>query len=440
MDPSSPTYYDLLEITPSADLVAIRQAFRRLARRYHPDVNPGDRTALERFQQISHAYQVLSDPAARSRYDATLQGATWSDAEAKSNRTATEWYQQGLQLTQQGRYANSIEAYTQALHLNPQLLEAYDQRGFSYYKLGKTVEAFADFAEAMTLNDQQATSYYYRGLTRLKLGYNQGAIADFSQAIALDPDHGQAYYHRGISYRELEEYSQAQQDFIQAEQILIRQQKVALAHDARAAYRQLDRSARISTVLFSSLRALPGDLAMVLLRVVTQPRQSMAICSDRLPPPRANLVSLILLTGFVLTLVHTVNSRWSNVRAIGLIEGSTVGKSLSWVMLIGLGLTPFIIILLGSVLTQVIAKQPVKWRLSYFLAGIGLFPLYGIILAGGWGTAPVFGFISLIGGGYLLLLLYGGCRYGLQCNHAIAITSAICLTGIIALLVGLLIA
>ena len=151
MAPSSPTYYDLLEIAPTADLPEIRQAFRQLARRYHPDVNPGDRTALEHFQQISHAYQVLSDPVARSRYDATLQGSTVFNSEGQSRHTAAEWYQQGLQLTQQGRYPEAIDAYTQALLLNPQLLEAHNQRGFSYYKIGQTMEAFADYATALTL-------------------------------------------------------------------------------------------------------------------------------------------------------------------------------------------------------------------------------------------------------------------------------------------------
>ncbi|MEB3229601.1 MAG: DnaJ domain-containing protein, partial [Leptolyngbyaceae bacterium] len=190
MDPSSPTYYDLLEIPSTADLSEIRRAFRRLARRYHPDVNPGDRTALEQFQRLSHAYQVLSDPGSRSRYDAMLIGVTESHSQGLSPRTAAAWYQQGLQQSQQGRYQAAIAAYTQAIHLNPQLLDAHNQRGFSYYKLVKPVEAFADYGTALALNDQQATSHYYRGLTRLKLGYSQGAIADFSQAIALEPSHG----------------------------------------------------------------------------------------------------------------------------------------------------------------------------------------------------------------------------------------------------------
>jgi molecular chaperone DnaJ len=48
----------------------IKRAYRRLARRYHPDINPGDQTAEERFRQILEAYETLIDPARRSRYDA----------------------------------------------------------------------------------------------------------------------------------------------------------------------------------------------------------------------------------------------------------------------------------------------------------------------------------------------------------------------------------
>ena len=63
-------YYQILGVAPDADEKAIRQAFRKLARQYHPDVNPGDQTAEERFKDINEANQVLSDPEQRKKYDA----------------------------------------------------------------------------------------------------------------------------------------------------------------------------------------------------------------------------------------------------------------------------------------------------------------------------------------------------------------------------------
>src|SRR4026209_813379 len=62
--------YIVLGVTQGATESEIKRAYRRLARRYHPDINPGDQTAEERFREILEAYQTLIDPTPRSRYDA----------------------------------------------------------------------------------------------------------------------------------------------------------------------------------------------------------------------------------------------------------------------------------------------------------------------------------------------------------------------------------
>ena len=62
-------YYELLGVSRSASATDIRKAYRRLARKYHPDVNPGDKTAEEKFKQMQEAYEVLSDPKKRKQYD-----------------------------------------------------------------------------------------------------------------------------------------------------------------------------------------------------------------------------------------------------------------------------------------------------------------------------------------------------------------------------------
>jgi curved DNA-binding protein len=62
-------YYKTLGVPPDADEKAIRQAFRQLARKVHPDVNPGNKEAEEQFKTINEAYQVLSDAEQRKKYD-----------------------------------------------------------------------------------------------------------------------------------------------------------------------------------------------------------------------------------------------------------------------------------------------------------------------------------------------------------------------------------
>lgn len=62
-------YYELLGVKKTASTEDIRKAFRKLARKYHPDVNPGDKGAEEKFKQISEANDVLSDPKKRKVYD-----------------------------------------------------------------------------------------------------------------------------------------------------------------------------------------------------------------------------------------------------------------------------------------------------------------------------------------------------------------------------------
>jgi curved DNA-binding protein len=68
-------YYKTLGVEKSATEKDIKRAFRRLARQYHPDVNPDDPQAEERFKEINEAYEVLSDPEKRSKYDRL--GADW---------------------------------------------------------------------------------------------------------------------------------------------------------------------------------------------------------------------------------------------------------------------------------------------------------------------------------------------------------------------------
>ncbi|HWN85087.1 MAG TPA: DnaJ C-terminal domain-containing protein [Vicinamibacterales bacterium] len=72
-------YYATLGVAKGASEKEIKQAYRKLARKFHPDVNPGDKTAEARFKDINEAYEVLGDPAKRTKYDEL--GANWRQYE-----------------------------------------------------------------------------------------------------------------------------------------------------------------------------------------------------------------------------------------------------------------------------------------------------------------------------------------------------------------------
>lgn len=90
-------YYETLGVSRDADTEQIKKAYRKLAREVHPDVNPGDETAEERFKEINEAYQVLSDPEKRAKYDRF--GSQWQQYERAGGRPEdfdwSRWASQG---------------------------------------------------------------------------------------------------------------------------------------------------------------------------------------------------------------------------------------------------------------------------------------------------------------------------------------------------------
>src|SRR5512134_3223516 len=84
-------YYQTLGVSRSAGAEDIRKAYRKLAMQYHPDRNPGDKSAEERFKEINEAYQVLNDPQKRSHYDQL--GSAYSNWQRRGGQGDFDWSQ-----------------------------------------------------------------------------------------------------------------------------------------------------------------------------------------------------------------------------------------------------------------------------------------------------------------------------------------------------------
>ncbi|MCX7913209.1 MAG: molecular chaperone DnaJ [Thermodesulfovibrionales bacterium] len=93
MPATSKDYYKILNVSKDASQDEIKKAFRKLARKYHPDLNPGDKSAEEKFKEINEAYAVLSDPQKRKEYDS--YGTTFEGFEGFTNYDFKETFEFG---------------------------------------------------------------------------------------------------------------------------------------------------------------------------------------------------------------------------------------------------------------------------------------------------------------------------------------------------------
>lgn len=84
-------YYKIIGVSKSASEKDIKQAYRRLARQYHPDVNPGSKEAESKFKEVNEAYEVLSDPEKRKKYN--TYGDKWQHADQFARQGTPPYWQ-----------------------------------------------------------------------------------------------------------------------------------------------------------------------------------------------------------------------------------------------------------------------------------------------------------------------------------------------------------
>src|SRR5437870_13167311 len=87
-------FYDILGVSRNASAEEIRKAYRKLARKYHPDINPGNKEAENKFKEISVAYDVLSDPEKRKLYDEFGEAGLAAGFDPEKARSYRQWQEQ----------------------------------------------------------------------------------------------------------------------------------------------------------------------------------------------------------------------------------------------------------------------------------------------------------------------------------------------------------
>ncbi|GAB4482210.1 MAG: hypothetical protein Kow00124_30890 [Anaerolineae bacterium] len=113
----------------------------------------------------------------------------------------------------QGRYGQAINAFDEAIRINPQNAAAYYNRGQAQYDLGNYEAALADFSAVIALHPDYPWVYEERGQTYLALERYEEALADFDHMIALKPQYALAYFYRAQAHDTLGDVAQARADY-----------------------------------------------------------------------------------------------------------------------------------------------------------------------------------------------------------------------------------
>lgn len=398
-------YYKILKVKRNATIEEIKEAYRRLAREYHPDLHPGNSAAEERFREICEAYEILSDSVHRSQYD---QGFDTSRGKRqKPGMSPQDFYVRAASKALDKNYQGAVEDYTQAIERNPNFVEAYLKRGAVRYKLGDDRGTLKDCTQALQLNSNFAPAYYYQGRARYRLGYTQAAIEAYTSAIRIAPDDAQAYYHRGLANHDLKEFALAIEDLQKATALFSEQgdrTNSQLAQDTLKMLHRTQGKPRISSGrhTLGAVKAVFGNALGAFMSFAINPTGGLLPAFANLDNYQASAVGTLF----------AVIGNFCFVTGISLGWGDLLLNNFSIYKLIVVGFMPFFSISMLSAIARAICRRNGSLAGDVFLAGAVLLPLNFLVLLSSIShvlpsnTLPVLAvFVSC----YTILLLYSGC-------------------------------
>ena len=171
----------------------------------HRKLKKNNRTDFKFFQ----AYYSPQDGDIR-KFEIQLP---FSDAIELNPNDAETYNNRGVAYSNKGDYDRAIEDFNKVIELNPDNADAYYNRGKVYSEQSDYDRAIKDFTQAIQLKPDNADAYNNRGIAYESKGDFDRAIEDYAQAIQLKPDNADAYYNRGKVYSEQSDYDSAIADF-----------------------------------------------------------------------------------------------------------------------------------------------------------------------------------------------------------------------------------
>lgn len=395
-------YYEILQVSRDATTEEIKNSFRKLARKYHPDLHPNNPVAQEQFREIYQAYKVLCDPIQRRQYNQNFD----SEGSFPQNQEYSPqyFYIQGIEKALKQDYEEAVECYSQAIALNPNFVEAYLKRIEARYHLGDNRGVLEDCQQALQINPHLAYAYYYRGRVRYRLGSSQSAIEAYTQAINLANDYAQAYYHRGLAFHDLKAHPQAMDDWQLAAQWFKTQEDWSGYRLVQDTLEALSGSKRLKKKLFlvqwvMGIFSVCSDVAVTMVKLIFDPVEGLLMIFEAFEPHQAMIV------GIMLGVIADLNF------VMGFYYGWQLTVPNSYLKLAFIGLVIFVTVVMINLFSRLLIGRSRNWQGDIFLAGATVLPSSLLALVSALVVSISFNLLivlAVFAGCATILILYKG--------------------------------
>lgn len=392
-------YYAVLQVSKDATLQEIKSAFRRLARQYHPDLNPNNLASEEKFRKICEAYEVLCDSLQRHQYDQKFDNTRYHDT--TQPLAYQDFYVRGVEKALLKNYQAALDNYNQAIRLNPNFLDAYLKRCEVRYQLRDDRGVLNDCHHILMIDSYSAQAYYYQGRSRWRLGYSQAAIEAYTQAINCNKDYAQAYYYRGLVNQELKSYRQASYDLKNAAELFQSQADLSGYKLAREALKKVSGGNFGAIIItFKTIKDVLETTLKTLMTFILNPGGGLLPAFTRLTAKEAILAGILYGAIANFCFVCKFYLDWQYFLRLTLFQS------------VILGIMPFVSLFFLSRIIGLLFPNKSSYAADIFLSGTTLLPFSFLALISSFvSSLPSFvmTIITIFAGCHTIFILYTGC-------------------------------